>query len=71
MALVLTRRRGSGFTIEVPEAAGGSTKIHVFVASVQGGQCQVAINAARHVTVVRDELLDESALPPIRGDRHG
>jgi sRNA-binding carbon storage regulator CsrA len=71
MALVLTRRRGSGFTIEVPEAAGGSTKIHIFVSSVQGGQCQVAINAAQHVTIVRDELLEESALPAPRGGRHG
>jgi sRNA-binding carbon storage regulator CsrA len=71
MALVLTRRRGSGFTIEVPEAAGGSTKIHVFVSSVQGGQCQVAINAARHVTIVRDELLEESSISPSRCDRHG
>lgn len=71
MALVLTRRRGSGFTIEVPESAGGSTKIHIFVASVEGGQCQVAINAGRHVTILRDELLEEPSHPSMRGDRHG
>ncbi|KZC39876.1 hypothetical protein RHOFW510R12_01125 [Rhodanobacter sp. FW510-R12] len=59
MALLLTRRRGQGVTIDIPRGDGSNEQLHVRVVFVKGGQCSLRFQAAPHVTIIRDELMDE------------
>lgn len=64
MALLLTRRRGQGVTIEIPKDDGTVERLHLKFVHFQGGACRVAFDAAQHVTIIRDELMADRG----RGD---
>lgn len=51
--LVLTRRFGEAIQIDV-----GGEIVTVSVASINGKICRLAINAPKHVQVLRTELLE-------------
>lgn len=57
MALLLTRRRGQGVTVEIPKADGTVERMHLKFVQFQSGSCRVSFDAPSHVTIIRDELL--------------
>ncbi|UJJ60570.1 carbon storage regulator [Rhodanobacter denitrificans] len=67
MALLLTRRRGQGVTVEIPKGDGTVDRMHLKFVQFQSGACRVAFDAPAHVTIIRDELIADSAKDGQRG----
>ncbi len=59
MALLLTRRRGQGVTVEIPKPDGTVDRMHLKFVQFKGGACRVVFEAPQHVTILRDELIGE------------
>ncbi|KZC30045.1 MULTISPECIES: carbon storage regulator [unclassified Rhodanobacter] len=66
MALLLTRRRGQGVTVEIPKGDGTVDRMHLKFVQFQGGSCRVVFDAPQHITIVRDELMADPIEEPKR-----
>ena len=64
--LAITRRPGETIVIELPTGE----QIRVAIARVRGEQVRVAIDAPKHLPVVREELLEGAADEQLKSQRH-